>query len=154
MGPVVSEQAPPGREPALEMLPINPASLGPPQGYSNGMLAPVGSRLLFVAGQVGWDENQAIVDGGFAEQFAQALANIVTVVREAGGEPSDLGSLTIYVVDTREYLATLKDVGAAYRRIMGRHYPAMALVAVRGLVEPGARVEIQGLAAIPQDVPK
>ncbi len=136
---------------STSLLPINPESLGAPRGYSNGMLAPAGGRLLFVAGQVGWDQDQAIVEGGFAEQFAQALANVVTVVREAGGEPADLGSLTIYVVDTREYLAALKDVGAAYRRIMGRHYPAMALVAVRALIELGARVEIQGLAVIGQE---
>ncbi len=129
-------------------LPINPASLGAPRGYSNGMLAPAGGRLLFVAGQVGWDQDQTIVEGGFAEQFAQALRNVVTVVREAGGGPSDLGNLTIFVVDHREYLATLKDVGAAYRQIMGHHYPAMALVTVRGLLELGARVEIQGIAVI------
>ncbi len=133
-------------EPSL--LPINPAALGAPRGYSNGMLAPAGGQLLFVAGQVGWDEKQTIVEGGFAEQFAQALANVVAVVREAGGEPADLGSLTIYVIDTREYLATLKEVGAAYREIMGHHYPAMALVAVRALIEQGARVEIQGMAVI------
>ncbi len=135
------------------MLPINPAALGAPRGYSNGMLAPAGGRLLFVAGQVGWDENQEIVDGGFAEQFAQALRNVVTVVREAGGEPADLGNLTIFVVDHREYLATLSQVGAAYREIMGRHYPAMALITVRGLLEPRARVEIQGIAVIPATEP-
>ncbi len=130
------------------MQPINPESLGAPRGYSNGMLAPAGGRLLFVAGQVGWDDNQQIVEGGFAGQFAQALRNVVTVVREAGGGPADLGSLTIYVIDTRDYLATIKEVGAAYREIMGRHYPAMALVAVRALIEPRARVEIQGMAVI------
>ncbi len=130
-------------------LPVNPAALGAPRGYSNGMLAPAGGRLLFVAGQVGWDEDQQIVEGGFAGQFAQALRNVVAVVREAGGEPSDLGNLTIFVVDHREYLATVKEVGAAYREIMGRHYPAMALVTIRGLLEPGARVEIQGTAVVP-----
>ena len=130
-------------------LPINPSSLGAPRGYSNGMLAPAGGRLLFVAGQVGWDERQQMVDGGFAAQFAQALRNVVTVVREAGGQPSDLGNLTIFVVDTREYLATLKEVGAAYREIIGRHYPAMALIGIRALLEPRARVEIQGIAVIP-----
>ncbi len=131
------------------MLPINPESLGAPRGYSNGMLAPAGGRLLFVAGQVGWDEHQQIVEGGFPGQFAQALRNVVTVVREAGGKPADLGNLTIFVGDHREYLATIKEVGAAYREIMGRHYPAMALVTVRGLLEPGARVEIQGMAVLP-----
>ena len=133
----------------VSLLPINPESLGAPRGYSNGMLAPAGGRVLFVAGQIGWDEDQNLVPGGFAAQFAQALANVVTVVREAGGKPSDLGNLTIFVVDTREYLDALKQVGAAYREIMGRHYPAMALVAVRALLEPRARVEIQGIAVIP-----
>lgn len=134
-----------------ELLPINPAALGAPRGYSNGMLAPAGGRLLFIAGQIAWDEDQNIVEGGFAEQFAQALRNVVTVVREAGGDPTHLGSLTLFVIDTRDYLATLKDVGAAYREIMGPHYPTMALVAVRALLEPRARVEIQGMAVIPQD---
>ena len=134
------------------MQPINPRSLGAPRGYSNGMLAPAGGRLLFVAGQVAWDEHQKVVAGGFAAQFAQALANVVTVVREAGGGPGDLGSLTIFVTDAQEYIAALRDVGAAYREIMGRHYPAMALVEVKALLEPRARVEIQGLAVIPADL--
>ncbi len=135
---------------AKSMLPINPASLGAPRGYSNGMLAPAGGRLLFIAGQVGWDEHQNIVEGGFAEQFAQALRNVVAVVREAGGEPSDIGNLTIFVVDHREYLATAGEIGTFYREIMGRHYPAMALITIRGLLEEGARVEIQGMAVIPE----
>ena len=130
------------------LLPINPEALGAPRGYSNGMLAPAGGRLLFVAGQVAWDEAQNMVPGGFAAQFARALSNVVTVVREAGGRAEDLGSLTIFVVDHREYLADLAGVGAAYREIMGRHYPAMALVEVRALLEPRAKVEIQGLAVI------
>ncbi len=151
MGPVVSTSPRKGAsETTPSLLPINPASLGAPRGYSNGMLAPAGGRLLFLAGQVGWDEDQTIVEGGFAGQFAQALANVVTVVREAGGEPSNIGSLTIFVVDPQEYVATLKEVGAAYRVIMGRHYPTMALLGVRALLEPGARVEIQGIAVIPQ----
>ncbi len=133
----------------VSSLPINPSSLGAPRGYSNGMLAPAGGRLLFVAGQIGWDEHQELVAGGFAAQFAQALRNVVAVVREAGGAPSDLGNLTIFVVDTREYLATLKEIGAAYREIMGHHYPAMALIGIRALLEPRARVEIQGIAVIP-----
>ena len=132
------------------MTPINPAALGAPRGYSSGMLAPAGGRLLFVAGQIGWDAEQNIVEGGFAEQFAQALANVVAVVREAGGEPSDLGNLTIFVTDHREYIAGLKKVGDAYREIMGRHYPAMALVEVQALLEPSAKVEIQGQAILPE----
>jgi len=130
--------------------PINPVELGAPRGYSNGMLAPPGARLLFVAGQVGWNEDQRLVGDGFAEQFARALANVVTVVREAGGKPEHLARLTIYVVDRREYLAALREIGAAYRGIMKHHYPAMALVEVSALLEPGAKVEIEGTAALPQ----
>ncbi len=130
--------------------PINPTELGAPRGYSNGMLAPAGARLLFVAGQVGWNEEQQLVGDDFAEQFGRALANVVAVVREAGGEAEHLARLTIYVVDRREYLAALEKIGTAYRGIMGRHYPAMALVEVRALLEPGAKVEIEGTAALPQ----
>ena len=133
----------------MTMTPIDPASLGAPRGYSNGMLATAGGRLLFIAGQVGWDKSQKLVADGFAEQFARALANVVSVVREAGGQPADIGNLTIFVVDHREYLASLRAVGVAYRSIMGRHYPAMALVEVRALLEPRAKVEIQGQAVIP-----
>jgi enamine deaminase RidA (YjgF/YER057c/UK114 family) len=113
------------------------------------MLAPSGARMLFVAGQVGWDESQELVGDGFAEQFARALVNVVTVVRHAGGGPGHLARLTIYVTDHRDYLASLEEIGAAYRQIMGRHYPAMALVEVKALLEPGAKVEIEGTAALP-----
>jgi enamine deaminase RidA (YjgF/YER057c/UK114 family) len=98
---------------------------------------------------VGWDENQELVAAGFAEQFARALGNVVTVVREAGGRPEHLVRLTIYVTDCRDYLAALEEIGDAYRGIMGRHYPAMALLEVQALLEPGARVEIEGTAALP-----
>jgi enamine deaminase RidA (YjgF/YER057c/UK114 family) len=128
---------------------INPEELGAPRGYSHGMLAPSGARMLFVAGQVGWDESQELVGDGFAEQFARALVNVVTVVRHAGGGPGHLARLTIYVTDHRDYLASLEEIGAAYRQIMGRHYPAMALVEVKALLEPGAKVEIEGTAALP-----
>ena len=86
---------------------------------------------------------------GFAEQFGQALANVVAVVREAGGAPEHMVRLTIYVVDRREYLEALEEIGAAYRGIMGRHYPAMALLEVKALLEPRAKVEIEGTAALP-----
>ncbi len=128
---------------------VNPPRLGRPRGYSHGMLAPAGARLLFVAGQVGWDDEQQLVGEGFVEQFARALANVVAVVRAAGGGPEHLVRLTIYVVDKQEYLAATTELGAAYREIMGRHYPAMALVEVQALLEPGARVEIEGTAALP-----
>lgn len=132
----------------MSLKPINPSQLGAPRGYSNGMLAPAGSRLLFVAGQIAWDSEQNLVSDDFAAQFRQALANVVEVVRSAGGEASDLAQLTIYVTDKREYLAGLKEVGRFYRELMGKHFPTMALLEVQGLLEPGAKVEIQALAAL------
>lgn len=130
--------------------PIDPDSLGGRgQGYSNGMLAPAGARLLFVAGQVGWDGARRLVDGGFVPQLERALENVVEVVRAAGGAPENVARLTLYVVDRGEYLRQLGAVGAAYRRVFGRHFPAMALVEVAGLLEPGARVEVEATAALP-----
>lgn len=134
-------------------VPINPPALGAPRGYSNGMLGPAGGRLLAIAGQIAWNAEQKIVSDDFAAQFEQALGNVVEVVRAAGGEPADVVQLTTYVVDRHEYLATLKEVGAAWRRLMGRHYPTMALVEVAALLEPGAKVEIQGLAVLPPQEP-
>lgn len=131
------------------MQPINPESLGAPKGYSNGMLAEKGARVLFVAGQIGWNAAQKLVSERFSAQFAQALTNVMTIVRAAGGGPEHIGRLTIYVVDRHEYVRELKEVGAAYREAMGKHYPAMALVEVQGLLEPGAKVEIEATAAVP-----
>jgi enamine deaminase RidA (YjgF/YER057c/UK114 family) len=127
---------------------INPEELGAPKGFSHGVLAPAGARLLFVAGQVGWDGAQRLAGEGFVAQFAQALANVMAVVRAAGGEPESIVRLTVYVTEKRLYLEALRDVGAAYRSVLGRHFPAMALVEVAGLVEPGALVEIEATAAI------
>ncbi|HVF88637.1 MAG TPA: RidA family protein [Blastocatellia bacterium] len=126
---------------------INPAALADPVGYSNGIKAEGGS-LLFIAGQIGWDRERRIVSDTFAGQFALALENVVAVVREAGGEPSNIVRLLIFVTDKREYLAGIKDVGSAYRQIMGKHFPAMSLVEVGGLVEDLAKVEIEGIAVI------
>jgi enamine deaminase RidA (YjgF/YER057c/UK114 family) len=112
------------------------------------MLAPAGGRLLFVAGQVGWDEGERLSGEGFVEQFEQALANVLTVVGGAGGTPQDVARLTIYITDKAEYLAHLREVGAAYRRRMGRHFPAMSLVEVAALLEPGAKVEIEATAVL------
>ena len=128
---------------------VDPPALGPARGYANGVLVPAGRRLLFVAGQIGWDAQQQLVDGGFAAQFAQALRNVLAVVGAAGGEPADVARLTIYVLDRGEYAAARREIGAAYRELMGRHYPAMALVEVRALLEDGARVEIEATAAVP-----
>ncbi|GIW73411.1 MAG: enamine deaminase RidA [Planctomycetota bacterium] len=133
----------------MSLEPINPEELGPPVGYSHGMLAPPGVRLLFVAGQVGWDREQRLVAAELAPQFAQALRNVVQVVERAGGRPEHLARLTIYVTDRAEYIAARREIGRRYREIMGRHYPAMALLVVRGLLDPAAKVEIEATAAIP-----
>jgi len=129
---------------------VQPLGWKRPKGYSNGLLAPTGSRLLFIAGQVAWDEEERLVgEGDFVAQFAQALRNVVAVVRAAGGEPEHLVRLTIYVTDREAYLARQAELGAAYRDIMGKHYPVMALLGISGLVEDGALLEIEGTAAIP-----
>lgn len=130
------------------LIPINPRTLGAPRGYSNGILAPADGRLLFVAGQIAWDEDRQIVCDDFRGQFAQALTNVVTVVREAGGRAADVAQLTIFVVDHEEYLASLDELGESYRLVMGRHFPAMALVEVSALLDPRAKVEIQGIAVV------
>ena len=125
---------------------INPEELGAPRGYSHGVLAPAGSRLLFVAGQVGWDRAQRIVAPDFAAQFAQALDNVLAVVRAAGGRPEHLVRMTLYVQDKTSYMESLKALGEAWRARMGRHYPAMTLVEVSALLEEGALVEIESVA--------
>ena len=126
---------------------INPASLAEPVGYNNGILAE-GGRLLFVAGQIGWDRERRIVSDDFADQFALALENVIAVVREAGGEPANIVRLLIFVTDKKEYAARLKSVGAAYRQLMGKHYPAMSLVEVSSLLEDLAKVEIEAIAVV------
>ncbi|MCC6902117.1 MAG: RidA family protein [Polyangiaceae bacterium] len=128
---------------------INPESLGAPKGYSNGMLTPAGGRVLFVAGQVAWNEKQQVVSEDFAEQFGQALRNVVTVVRAAGGAPEHVGRMTIFVTSKDEYAAAAKQVGAEYRELMGRHFPAMTLVEIKALLEEGAKVEIEATAVLP-----
>ena len=128
---------------------INPEALGAPKGYSNGVLCPSEGRLLFVAGQIGWDKDHRLVAKDFAQQFRQALENVLAVVRAAGGSPLRVARLTIYVTDRELYLKSLEEVGDGYRRTMGRHYPAMALLEVKALLEPGALVEIEATAVIP-----
>jgi enamine deaminase RidA (YjgF/YER057c/UK114 family) len=127
---------------------INPESLGSPRGYSNGVLVPAGVRLLFIAGQIAWDREQRIVSADFVEQFHQALANLIEVVREAGGTPASIARLVVYVTDKTEYSASTAEIGERWRALMGRHFPAVALVEVKGLLEPDAKVEIEGIAAI------
>lgn len=132
----------------MMLEPVNPPGLGTPRGYSNGVLAPAGGRLLFVAGQVGWNSQQQFQSRRFEEQFEQALRNVLSVVAAAGGGPDDIARLRIYVLDKAEYLGCLKEVGRRYRNLMGKHYPAMALVEVRALVEDDARIEIEATAVL------
>ena len=125
---------------------VNPDSLARPVGYSNGVKA--AGTFLAIAGQVGWDQGAKLVSPEFVPQFAQALSNVVAVVKAAGGGPENIVSLTIFLGSKEEYLASLKPVGAEYRRIMGKHFPAMTAVEVKGFVEAGAKVEIQALAVL------
>ena len=152
---------------------VNPAALGPPRGWNNGMLAPEGGRVLFVAGQIGvggaaagggregGDQEGADREGAeprgpeaagnpLARQFGTALANVMRVVEAAGGGVADVGRLTIYVTDMDAYRGSLREVGAEYRAVFGKHFPAMALVAVTELVDPRAVVEVEATAVIPQ----
>jgi enamine deaminase RidA (YjgF/YER057c/UK114 family) len=126
---------------------INPPELAEPKGFSNGIVTE-GGRLLFVAGQIGWDREQRIVSDDFAEQFGQALENVLAVVRAAGGSATDITRLLIFVVDKKEYLTHIKNVGSVYRELMGKHFPAMSLVQVTALVEDAAKVEIEGIAVL------
>ena len=127
---------------------VNPEDLAAPKGFSHGILAPAGAATLYVAGQIGWDRQQRIVSEEFPEQFHQALRNVARIVIAAGGRVSQITRLTIYVTDKQEYLDDLKQIGEAYREVMGRHFPAMALLEVSALVEPEAKVEIEATAAI------
>ncbi len=128
---------------------INPEVLGAPKGYSNGVLTPAGTKLLFIAGQVGWDADQQMVSDSFIDQFAQALRNVLTIVEAAGGRAEHVCRLTLFVTDRSAYLADLERLGEVYRSLMGRHFPAMTLVEIRSLLEPGAKIEIEATAAIP-----
>ena len=121
---------------------INPEAFGAPRGYANGVLVE-GGRLLFIAGQIAWDGEQRILSQDFSEQFAQALRNVIAVVRAAGGEPANIAQMRVYVTDKQAYKSNLKQIGAVYRELMGRHYPAMALV------EDLAKVEIEAVACLP-----
>ena len=127
---------------------INPEELGAPRGWNNGMLAPAGGRTLFIAGQTARDGSGRVAAADFVSQFDWALGNVLAVLRAAGGEPAHVGRFTIYVTDIASYRASLKPLGEVYRRRMGSHYPAMALVEVRSLVDPGAMVEIEGTAVV------
>jgi len=140
---------PPLHLPDVTLQLINPQTRRAPRGYSHGMLAPAGGRLLFVAGQTARDGEGNLHARSQAEQWEQCLQNAAEVGQAAGGAVRDIGRLTIYVTDRADYLAYLIPIGRAYRRVMGNHYPAIALVGVKGLADEGATVEIEATAVIP-----
>lgn len=127
---------------------LNPASLGAPKGWTHGVLAPEGGRMLFVAGQAGWEAGAPGEPPGFADQFARALDKILVVVREAGGDAGCVARLTVFVSDLPAYLASRRALREVWLARFGPYYPAMALVEVKGLVDPGAVVEIEATAVI------
>jgi enamine deaminase RidA (YjgF/YER057c/UK114 family) len=126
---------------------LHPKNWTPASGYSNGVAAE--GRQLFIAGQVGWNARQEIVSDDFVAQVEQALQNVVEILAEADARPEDLVRLTWYITDKREYLARSTEVGDVYRRVIGRHFPAMTMVQVVALVEDRAKVEIEATAVTP-----
>lgn len=138
-----------GRDPMSSRFAIiNPEELGAPRGWNNGMLAAAGGRTLFIAGQTARDGSGRVPASDLVSQFDRALGNVLTVLRAAGGEPGHIGRFTIYVTDMAQYRASLKPLGEVYRRRMGSHFPAMALVEVTSLVDERAVVEIEATAVL------
>jgi enamine deaminase RidA (YjgF/YER057c/UK114 family) len=128
---------------------INPAELGVPRGYSNGVV--VRGATLYVAGQIGWNAQQVFETDDIAGQWAQALDNVLTIVRAAGGTAESVVKMTIYVTDLDAYRSSLMAFGAAWRKRFGKHFPTMALVGVSGLVEQRAKIEIETIAVVPDE---
>jgi enamine deaminase RidA (YjgF/YER057c/UK114 family) len=128
---------------------LNPPGWPRPKGYSNGIAAH--GRMIFVAGQVGWNADERFTSNRFVDQARQALTNIVAILREGGAGPEHLVRLTWYVLDKSEYLKSGRELGEVYRAVIGRHYPAMTAVEVKGLVEEGALLEIEATAVIAED---
>jgi enamine deaminase RidA (YjgF/YER057c/UK114 family) len=126
---------------------LQPDGWAAPRGYANGIVAT--GQQLYVAGQIGWDAQQRLIPGGLVPQVRQALENIVTVLATGGARPEHLVRLTWYLTDRAAYLAAAKEIGAVYREVIGRHYPAMTAVEVSALIEADALVEIEATAVIP-----
>ncbi len=131
------------------MKTVQPEGWAPAKGYANGA-ACEGGRTVYVAGQIGWDGQQQFHSDDFVEQWDQALANVVAVVRAAGGGPEHVVKMTVYVTDLDAYRGSLREVGARWKKHLGRHFPAMALVGMAGLVERRAKVEIEAVAHLPE----
>jgi enamine deaminase RidA (YjgF/YER057c/UK114 family) len=133
----------------MEMSFVNPASLAQPKGYTHGVKTAGASTLLFLGGQVAWDKDGCLVgENNIVTQFDKALENLLAVVRESGGTAANIVKLNIYVTDKTAYLSGMREAGQAYRKHMGKHFPAMTLVEVKSLYENGAMVEIEGIAVL------
>ncbi len=132
----------------LTPIPVNPSALPAPRGYSHGTLS---GNTLHLGGQTALDEGMKIVPGGIVEQFSRAFSNVLTTLREVGGEPTDLVSLTLYLTDIVDYQAHGKEIGQVWRELAGPAYPAMAGIGTTGLWQPEAMIEILGVAVIPDD---
>ncbi|MDR7127413.1 RidA family protein [Pseudotabrizicola sp. 4114] len=128
---------------------LNPEGWVPAKGYANGMVAE--GRMIVTGGLIGWNAGQQFEHADLVGQFEQTLKNIVAVLETAGARPEHLVRLTWYITDKTEYLDNLKEIGAAYRRVLGRHFPAMAVVQVVALMEDAAKVEIEAMAVIPHE---
>jgi enamine deaminase RidA (YjgF/YER057c/UK114 family) len=132
----------------MTMKTLNPKNWAKPKGYANGIAAR--GTLVFVAGQIGWNAAKGEVESDdFVAQTRQALANVVAVLKEAGARPEHIARMTWYVTDKQEYTRHLAEIGTVYREVIGKHYPAMALVQVMALVEDRAKVEIEATAVVP-----
>jgi enamine deaminase RidA (YjgF/YER057c/UK114 family) len=127
---------------------IRPAHFPKPRGYSDGLIVPAG-RVLLISGQIAWNQDARIVSDDFATQFLQALDNVISVVHAAGGGTEHIVKLLAFVTDLDQYRAATKPIGDGWRARLGKYYPAMSLVKVAGLLEPGAMVEIEGMAVLP-----
>lgn len=127
---------------------LHPKGWKPAKGYTNGIAAE--GRTVFIAGQIGWTEDAKLVGSDFVAQIERALINIVAVLAEAGGEPQQIVRMTWFITDKSDYVARQREIGEAYRRVIGRHFPAMTLLVVKDLLEDGAKVEIEATAVIPR----
>ena len=132
----------------MKIKTIHPEGWAPTPGYARGMLRPDGT--LHISGQVGWNKDRKFAEGGLIPQMEQALANVAEVVHAAGGSVTNVGRMTWFVKDKSEYLVRQREVGHAYRRVFGKHFPAMSLLVVRDLVEDEALIEIEATAHIPR----
>jgi enamine deaminase RidA (YjgF/YER057c/UK114 family) len=138
----------PGRPQADDVQVLQPADWARPRGYAHGVVAK--GRMVFISGMIGCDTNGKLASRDFVGQVRQTLQNVVTVLAEANARPEHIVRMTWYVVDKREYVGARKEIGAVYREIIGRHYPAMTAVQVAGLIEEHARVEIEATAVVPE----